>query len=470
MESTNVSLSKRLTGIILAVAIVVIAYLVPASDQLSHAGATALGLLLALVALWVTAALPLGLVAMVLLILMPLLGVVDGLGGAMSGFANPIIFFVIAIFAMPVIMMKTKWGVRLINLLLNWTGANSRKLVLGFMIATTLISTIMSDVPTTVLFLGFAFTILKAIGAKPGETNLGKCLMIGIPVAAVTGGVATPAGSSFNVLAMTVMQQATGETISFLDWTVVGLPVAIIMTPITWFFITQFIKPEPISESAFADIRNEGAQAKKIEPLDIKVLVIILSLVVLWIAGNWVKELNVTTVAVIGLLVMFLPGMSLLTWKELQKSVPWGLVIMIACIIGIGGAVAQTGAAAFLANSFLNSGVLDLGFFLSLLLVCLVMYAMHTVFPVGAAIISLFLPILITMCAAFGVSPAVVTIITAIIVAGNYVMPVNPTVMLTYGEGYYQFGDMVKTGLIPAVLLCVIMTLWVPFIVGVLGF
>jgi sodium-dependent dicarboxylate transporter 2/3/5 len=471
MESTTVSPLKRFAGIALAVAFIVGFYLIPGAEApgLTHEGATAFGLLLALVALWVTSALPLGLVALLLLTLMPLLGVSPDLATAMSGFANPVVFFIIAVFAMPVIMLKTKWGVRLINLLLRWTGTSSRKLVLAFMVATTLISTIMADVPTTVLFLGFAFTILRAINAKPGETNLGKCLMIGIPVAAVTGGVATPAGSSFNVVAMSVMQQVTGSTINFLDWAIVGLPIAIILTPITWFFITQFIKPEAITEEAFTEIREQGKGAKKIEAIDIKVLIIILALLSLWIIGNWVPAFNVTTVAVLGLTVMFLPGMNLLTWKELQNAVPWGIVIMVAAIIGIGTVVAQTGAAAFLANAFLDSGVLGMGFLLSFLAVMIVMYTMHTVFPVGVAIIGLFLPIMIAVCANFGVSPVVPTIAIAIIVAGNYVMPVNPTVMITYGEGYYTFGDMVKTGLIPALVLCVVLTLWIPFIVGLLG-
>ena len=58
----------------------------------------------------------------------------------------PALFFIIAVFSLPVIMLKTNWGTRLIGALIKWTGSNSRKLVLGFMIATTLVSTIMSDV------------------------------------------------------------------------------------------------------------------------------------------------------------------------------------------------------------------------------------------------------------------------------------------------------------------------------------
>ena len=52
---------------------------------------------------------------------------------------------------------------------------------------------------------------------------------------------------------------------------------------------------------------------------------------------------------------------------------------------------------------------------------------------------------------------------------GNFLLPVNPTLIVTYGEGYYTFGDMFKAGVIPAIIFCVCMVLWVPFICGVLG-
>ncbi len=245
MENTNVPMSKRLIGIGIALVCIVVSCFIPGSESLPAEGVKALGLLLALVALWVTSALPLGVTALFIVVMCPVLGIVGNLGQAIGGFASPALLFIIAVFSLPVIILKTKWGVRLINALLGWTGANSRKMVLGFMIATTLVSTVMSDVPCTVLFLGFALTILKAANAEPLKSNLGRCLMIGIPIAAVTGGMATPAGSSFNVVAMNILQQATGTSISFLDWVVIALPIVIVMTPISWFFITQIIKPEP---------------------------------------------------------------------------------------------------------------------------------------------------------------------------------------------------------------------------------
>ena len=469
MENTNVSMTKRLIGIALAVIFIVISMLVPGSEQLSHEGAMGIGLLAALIALWITSALPLGVTALAIVVLCPILGVVPSLANSITGFASTALFFIIAVFAMPVIMLKTKWGVRLINLLIGWTGNDSRKLVLAFIIATTLVSTVMSDVPCTVLFLGFALTIMKAADLKPLQSNLGRCLMIGIPVAAVTGGMATPAGSSFNVVAMNTLTATTGEAITFLDWVIVALPIVIVMTPITWLCLTTILKPEPIADSCLQGIRDEAAAAKTVEPYDIKAIIIILGMLVLWIVGNWVPVLNATVVALVALAIMFLPGMDLLTWKEFQNAVPWGIVIMCGTIMSMGGVVEQSGGAAFLANIFLNSGIMDLNFVVAFMLALAFAYALHTVCPVGVAIIGIFLPILITMCQGFGISTAAPTIALAVVVAGNYLMPVNPTVMLTYGEGYYTMGDMFKTGIIPAICLVVLMALWMPFICGVMG-
>lgn len=468
MESTNVTLRQRLIGIAIALVLIVGACLIPGSEALGREGIITLGALLALAVLWATSALPIGIIALLIPVLLIVLGAADA-KSVFSGYAATPLFFIVAVFALPVIMQKTKWGLRLINLLLKWTGSDSRKLVLGFMIATTLVSTVMSDVPTTVLFLGFALTILKAAGAKPGSSNLGKCLMIAVPVASVTGGIATPAGSSFNVVAMGIMQQTVGYGISFFDWMIVGVPLVVVMTPILWFFLTAIIKPEPISDDCLQGIRDDAAAATKIEPYDIKALAIILILIVLWIAGNWVPALNVTVVALIGLVVMFLPGMSLLTWKEFQDAVPWGIVLMCGTIMSIGGVVTATGGAKFLVDLVMGSGVTDMGFYLCMFILFTFVYLLHTVCPIGAAILGIFVPILIAVCATFGVSPAVPTIALAIAVAGNVLLPVNPTVMLTYGEGYYTFADMFKTGIVPAFVLILLLTFWVPFVAGVIG-
>ena len=461
-------LNKRGVGIVLAIVILIVAMFIPATPELSHEGIMAIATLLFAVSLWVCGTFPVGVTGILALVVAVVIGAAT-YKTAFSGFSASVVFYIIAIFSLPALLLKTEWGVRLVNRIFKITGESSEKLILAFMIGTALVSTIMSDVPAAVLFMGIAYVVLRAADAQPGKSNLGKCMMIAIPIAAVIGGVVTPAGSSFNVVAMGLMQELTGETISFLNWIVVGLPIAVLCIPLCWFSIVKILKPEQIGKESFDTLRQAAVDAGKPTSFEIRALVMILALPVLWILGSWIPILNVTTVAIIGLGIMFIPGINLLTWDEFSKQVPWSIILMVGSVLSIGGIFSSSGADQFITTMFMNSGVASLDFTLFLLITVVFVYLLHTIAPVGAAIISLFLPILIGICTTLGVSPAVPTMLLAFIVAGNFLLPVNPTLIVTYGEGYYTFGDMFKAGVIPAVIFCVCMVLWVPFITGVLG-
>lgn len=462
-------LGKKGIGLALAIIVIIAGTLLPDSDSLSHQGIMGLTLLLAAIVLWFCNSLPVGVTGILTLVLAALLGVTE-FQGAFSGFGNPVFIYVIAIFALPIIVLKTNWGLRIIAYLVKRTGTSSNLLVLAFMIVTGLLSTVMADIPAMVSMLGLAYVVMSSIDAKPGESRLGKALFIGIPVASVTGGIATPAGSTFNVMAMGILQQATGTTISFLDWTIVGLPLVIVLLPICWLSIVKILKPEPIGSETIDALKNEAVKVGKPTPFEKAVILFFILVLALWIAGNWIPVLSVANVAVIFLALLMLPGINAITWKDLQNSVPWNVLLMLGSILSLGSIITATGGAKFLADLFVASGIMSLNFFLMILITCALVYILHTVFPVGPAILGLFLPVLIGICASFGISPAVPTITMALIVAGNYLLPVNPTVMISYNDGYFSFGDMLKTGILPAIALIVLMALWVPFIVGVMGF
>ena len=461
-------LNKRGVGFVLGVIIMIVCMCIPGSEAISHQGIMAIGSLLLAVVFWVCGTLPLGVTGMVALIIAVLTGAAD-VKSAFGAFGGGTVWFVVAIFSLPALLMKTNWPVRLVNVLLNIVGESSEKLVLIFMCAVALVSTVMSDTAAVVLFLGIAFVVLRAVDARPGQSNLGKALMIGIPIGAVIGGVVTPAGSTFNVLANGMLEQLAGYSVGFLEWTVIGLPVAIVCVPLCWFFIVKVLKPEPIAKAGFDNLRQAGKDAGKATPFEIRALIMIVALPVLWIMGSFIPVLNTTVVAIIGLGIMFIPGLDLLKWDEFVKQVPWTVVLMMGAVMSLGDIVSNTGAAQFITDVFLGTGVANLDFTMFLLVCVFVVYALHTIAPAGAAILSLFLPIMVGVCQSVGVSPAVPTILLAFVVAGNFILPVNPTVIITYGEGYFSAGDMAKSGFIPAIILCVAMVLWVPFMCGILG-
>lgn len=350
---------KSLIGVILAAICVTVTYLLPGSEELSHEGITALGVLGMASILWISNTLPFGVTGLLALVMLVLLGVSD-MASVFVGFSNSSVIFVITVFCLTAAVMNTKLTLRLINKLLRWAGSSAEKLVLAYMAAAALLSSVMSNVPVTVLFLGLAQPVLKAVGAKPGSSRLGKCLMIGIPFAAVNGGMATPAGSSFNVLAMGVFESIAGKPLTFLQWMAVGLPTAIVATLVCWICLVKIFKPEAINEECSASIREEAENAGKISAYEKKVLFMLVAMPVLWILGTWFPALDVTVVSIIGFVVMFMPGINILTWKQFEESVPWNIILMFGAILSLGTIVAKTGGAAYLSKLFLASGVMNL--------------------------------------------------------------------------------------------------------------
>ena len=250
--------------------------------------------------------------------------------------------------------------------------------------------------------------------------------MIGIPFAAVNGGMATPAGSSFNVLAMGVFESIAGKPLTFLQWMAVGLPTAIVATLVCWICLVKIFKPEAINEECSASIREEAENAGKISAYEKKVLFMLVAMPVLWILGTWFPALDVTVVSIIGFVVMFMPGINILTWKQFEESVPWNIILMFGAILSLGTIVAKTGGAAYLSKLFLASGVMNLNIILVFFIVGVFAYLLQTFFPVAPAIISLFVPAVAAVCVPMGISAAVPTLIITIVAAGTYLLPINP--------------------------------------------
>ena len=185
--------------------------------------------------------------------------------------------------------MNTKLTLRLINKLLRWAGSSAEKLVLAYMAAAALLSSVMSNVPVTVLFLGLAQPVLKAVGAKPSSSRLGKCLMIGIPFAALTeawppcGKLLQCAGyGSFRVHCRKAadISSVDGGRTAHGDRSyscMLDLPC-------------EDIQTRGHKRRMLGINREEAENAGKISAYEKKVLFMLVAMPVLWILGTWFRR------------------------------------------------------------------------------------------------------------------------------------------------------------------------------------
>lgn len=459
---------KKRVGILLAVIIFAVSYFIPGSESLSHQGCMAVGTLLACVALWFCGTFPQGVTSLLGIILLTMFGIVPSLSDALSGFTSSTTWFILCVFCMTAIMQTGTLGVRLTLRLISWAGANSKKLVFAFMLGTAVASFFMTDTGAVVLGMSMVLPLLNAVGAKPGSSNLGKCLMLGVAFSGVLGGFAMPCGHSLNVLGMGIMESTVGESVSFLGWMIVGIPIFAIMLPTTCFLLTKAFPPEDIS-SKHAEIESTVTSCGPWTAHDKKALFIVVLLPVLWVASNWITILNTTIVAMLGVILMFLPGINLMSWKQFQDIAGWNVFLFFGGIMCLGNAVSSTGGTDFIASLLLNSGILNIPPFLALLIVGYALYLIHTFCPVAPALCMLFLPPLLTWAQTVGIPTVIPVFVMASITAGSFLVPLNPTIVVTYEQGYYKFGEVAKGGWLAAILFVFVTVCWSYFICDVLG-
>lgn len=457
-------MTKKVIGLVLGLMVLIAAEVMPASIDLSHEAILSLGVLLFAVILWVCDTLPAGVVGLIGAILLAVLGVVPDFATAWSGFTSSTVWFIFGVFIMTAIMIKTSLGRRLVSMLVSKAGTQPKSIIMAYMIATAIVSMFMTDTGAVAVGMALALPFLKAIDAKNAKPNLGRCLAIGIASAAIIGGFITPFGHSLNILCAGLLTSTYGLSIGFIEWFVPGLIIAVIMIPVVWFVLCRVFPPEELTEeeAAFVAKREDGPMSL----LDIKSLIYMIVLVAGFIAGNWIPVLSNINVMMVMLAVAFVPGVNIISWKEFQDTVGWGVVIMVGGVMCMANAAASTGAADYMVNLFLGSGIMGLPILVSLILIMAVAYIVHTFVPAAPALCALFVPPVMGLCVASGVSPAIFCMLMASVTAGSFLMPFSPPMMVSFSEGYYTAAELTKSGVVTSIVYILVEVLVIFFIGG----
>mgnify|MGYP003327678819 CR=1 FL=1 len=150
-------------------------------------------------------------------------------------FISPVFFFVLAMFLFAAAVRQTGLDNRFAYWLLAKSGTNTRKVVLAFMVGTATMSPVMSDVPACAIWMALAMGIFKRENLQPGSSNFGKVLMMGISIAALIGGIGTPAGSSINIMGLVMLSDLGGGEVPFLKWMAIGMPMVFLLIPVAWY-------------------------------------------------------------------------------------------------------------------------------------------------------------------------------------------------------------------------------------------
>lgn len=456
---------KSTTGLICMVALVVLAELIPLPEGITRTGLLSFAVFFGTIIMWILNSLPMCVTALLVIFIMPALGIMD-LNTVFSSFGGSAFFFAIATFIMSIALETTSVPLRICNILTKWSKGSSKKLVIGICFACGLTSAIMSNLSTCIIYINLSLALLKANNCDPGKSNLGRCLMIGIPCCAGVGGVMTPAGTPGNLLIIELLGTVDLQ-MSFLQWCLVFAPLGLVCILVGASWLTILFKPEQITSEAMGTLRQKLIESGTLKKHEKKTILVIIAMLICWLLGTWVPVLNVTVVAVVGMALLFFPGIEVLDWDTTVKRINWNLCFTIGSVGVLIGGMTATGIMNWIVeNLFKNITSWDLVpmFFVIGLVVCII----RAFIPTAPAIAALFGAPLLALATLTGATPTALLTIPAFWACAPMLLWIEPIYLFSYGYNYYSPKDLLKYGSVPSIFMVLLMA-FLPYYTKLFG-
>jgi len=396
---------------------------------------------------WVFEPIPIPVTSLLPLAALPLLGVLTP-AEVGQAYGSPLILLLLGGFLLSKAMEHSGAHRRIAIGMVNLFGASSgRRLVLGFMVASAVLSMWISNTATTLMLLPVALAVLDATQEK---AELAAPLLLGIAYAASVGGMGTPIGTPPNLIFMQVYEQTTGEAISFTRWMSWALPVVVVMVPAMAVVLTR-----NISGALAVQLPDVGAWRTE----ERRVLAVFGLTALAWITrsepfGGWktwldLPQANDASVALLAVIVLFIvpngKGQRLLNWER-AVTIPWGVLLLFA-----GGIC--------LAKGFVNSGLSELmGQWLAgmtrvplyalIAIICLIVTFM-TETTSNTASTTLLMPVLAAGALAAGIAPELIMVPAAMSASCAFMLPVATAPnTVVFGSGLISVSRMAREGVL----------------------
>jgi sodium-dependent dicarboxylate transporter 2/3/5 len=458
--------TKEIIGIVAAATIILGSFFFSGIGSLSHTAIITIATLISFLIMLVTEALPLVVTCLIFVGLMPVIGVSPSFGDALKGYSHPILYFLIASFGIAGAFIATPLSKRILLGLLKVFSRNVKSMLFAVMMCSALVSSLISNVPTCAVFMAIGLSFLELYEDPESKKRTGRAFMIGIPVASMIGGMMTPVGSSINLLAISLLEEHTGLSITFVQWMLAGIPLAVVMMPIAWWLITRIYKPAEINATMVKDFATTLNVPPKMDSREKKVIVLMLVMLALWILSSWFRQINVMVVALLGCTTLFLPGMNILEIKRFMRENSWTSFFMMGTVLSIASAMISNGVSDWIVSM---TPTLTISTPMLVAFVAAAVFVLLVVIPVAPSLVAIIAYPVITLASGAVVSPAIAIVTTSLCACNCYLLPLDAVPLITYGKGYYGMTDMAKSTLPLQLITIVLVALWLPLAFNLVG-
>jgi solute carrier family 13 (sodium-dependent dicarboxylate transporter), member 2/3/5 len=266
------------------------------------------------------------------------------------------------------------------------------------------------------------------------------------------GGLGTLLGSPPNAIVAGYAADELGRNIGFLEWMMLGVPLGFVFILIGWVLMTRVLYPFKVAEVPGGEqmIENEIHKLGRMSQGEKMVMIVFLCGVPLGCAGpsrdhsgHWralgpLGELNDTAIAVAaGIALFILPGRGrsemVLTWKDAEDGLPWGVLLLFGGGLSLAGAVAASGLDEWFGEQVVGLGALPIVLLIAAV-AAIVLFLTEVTSNTATA--ATFIPVLGGVAVGIGADPMTLLIPAALAATCAFMLPVGtPPNAIVFGTG-----------------------------------
>ncbi|MEY3678875.1 MAG: hypothetical protein RI924_1016 [Bacteroidota bacterium] len=435
-----------------------------------------LSLALLMISWWVTEALPLAVVALVPLVLFPLLGISD-IQQVSKNYADSIVFLFMGGFFIAIAIEKWNLHTRIALVIINSTGTNGNRIILGFILATGFLSMWLSNTATTMMMFPIAMSVISVIAAHNPDgkslRNFSLVLMLSIAYAS-NFALGTIIGTPPNVAYANYISDKFGYTIGFTDWMLAFTPLTILLLFMLYWVMVKWMYPNRITDSEAGKnfIESELKQLGAVSVPEKRVLLVFLITVLCWIfkdlINGWQASvvLDDTLIAMAGAISLFMipAGLKndpqqtrLLVWEDTHKMA-WGILLLFGGGITLAKALEEVQLIDQLGR-YLASYATEHIFLMILIVTTLSVFLSEVLSNVAQVIV--MAPVISSLALSLGIDPLLLGIPMTLGASCASMLPMGtPPNAIVFASGHIKIKDMMKAGFVLNIICIVLITLF----------
>lgn len=430
---------------------------------------------------WVTEVVPLAVTSLLIAPLLVLTSVAPA-KKAFAPYADPILFLFVGSFfaakAMSRHGLDRRFALGIANL--SFVAGHPGRIRAAVMAGAMLMSMWISNTGTAAILLPVLLGMLPRDTGALRTSSVATGSLLGLAHASSAGGLGTLVGTPPNAITARILRE-TGSNIGFLDWMLLGVPAALLMTLGVYFVVSRLY---PAGDARILPSTQESAALGPWTRAEIVTALSFGLAVVGWIVPDlarvlgapWAdvlaERLDPGVVAVLAASLLFMVpaapgGPRVLTWDD-AVHIEWGLILLFGGGISLGTAMFETGLANALGEGFLALTQVDSLWGLTAMSLTFAVVLTEVCSNTAAA--NMLVPLVIGAALRLEVSPIPPAVAVGLGASCAFMLPVatGPNA-LVYGTGQVSARAMMRVGLWLNLLAIVVLFALVRIMCPLLG-